>query len=77
MLRTIECALAGENRAGAVLRLDPAGQRRQHRIMTQIVVVADILVAERDADDPPAARAGSRRSASIRTWANAANRSRS
>ena len=52
MLQTIERALAGENRAVAVFQLEPAGQQRQHRIMPQIVVVADILVAERDADDP-------------------------
>ena len=52
MLQTIERALAGENSAVAALRLQPAGEQRQHRIMTQIVVVADILVAERDADDP-------------------------
>jgi hypothetical protein len=34
------------------LRLEPAGEQRQHRLVAQLVVVADVLVAEGDADDP-------------------------
>ena len=55
MLQTMERALAGEHGAVAPLRRAPAGEQR--RIMTQIIVVADILVAERNADDPLADQA--------------------
>lgn len=52
MLQAIERALAGENSAVGSLRLEPVGEQSQHWIMTQIIMVADILIAERDAGDP-------------------------
>ena len=34
------------------LRLELVGEQREHRVVAQLVVVVDVLVAERDADDP-------------------------
>jgi len=50
MLEPVQGALAGERRA--VLALGPklAGERRQHRVVAQLIVVDQVLVAERDAE---------------------------
>ena len=52
VLQSVERALARER--GAVLALGPelAGQRRQHRVVAQVIVVDQVLVTERDAEHP-------------------------
>jgi hypothetical protein len=52
VLEPVQGALPGERRAVLALGLELVGQRRQDRIMPQLVMVDQILVAERDADDP-------------------------
>jgi len=52
VLEPVQRAFAGERRAVHALGLEPLGEQREHRIVAQVVVVADILVAKRDADDP-------------------------
>jgi hypothetical protein len=52
MLEPVQGALAGE--WGTVLTPGPklAGQRREHRVVAQLVVVNQVLIAERDAEHP-------------------------
>jgi hypothetical protein len=52
VLQSVERALAGERRAVCALGLEPVGEQGEHRVVAQLVVVAHILIAERDADDP-------------------------
>jgi xanthine/CO dehydrogenase XdhC/CoxF family maturation factor len=52
VLQAVERALAGERRAAAVARLQPAEHHPEHRIVAQPVVVDHVLVAERDAEHP-------------------------
>jgi hypothetical protein len=52
VFQPVERALAGERRAVRPLRLEPVGEQREHRIVAQLVMVVDVLVAERDTDDP-------------------------
>jgi hypothetical protein len=46
----VERALAGERRTTPALGDELAGERRQHRIVAQLVVIDQVLVAERDAE---------------------------
>jgi hypothetical protein len=48
VLEPVERALAGERRTIPALRGELAGQGREHRIMAQLVVIDQILVAKRD-----------------------------
>ncbi|ESX23341.1 hypothetical protein X765_29085 [Mesorhizobium sp. LSHC440B00] len=51
-LQPVERRLAGNGRAFLVTaRLELAGQHRQHRIMAQLVMVVQVLVAERQRED--------------------------
>ena len=52
VLQPVQRALAGQRRAPRPARLQPAENRPEHRIATQIVVVVQILVAEGDAEHP-------------------------
>ena len=52
VLEPVERALAGERRAAAVPRLEPAEHHPEHRVVAQPVVVDQVLVAERDAEHP-------------------------
>ena len=52
VLEPVERALAGERRAAAVPRLEPAERHPEHRVVAQPVVVDQVLVAERDAEHP-------------------------
>jgi len=52
MLEPVQGALAGERGAALTLGVELAGQRRQHRVVPQLVVVDQILIAERDAEHP-------------------------
>ncbi len=51
-LQPVERRLAGHRRAVRAPRRKLARQHRQHRIVAQLVVVVEILVAERDAEHP-------------------------
>ena len=51
-LQPVERRLAGHRRAILAPRLELAGQHRHHRIVAQLVVVVEILVAERDPEHP-------------------------
>jgi hypothetical protein len=46
----VERTFAGERRAILALRGEFAGQGRQHRVVAQLVVIDQVLVAERDAE---------------------------
>jgi hypothetical protein len=50
VLEPVERALAGEWRAIPAPGGELAGQRCQHRVMAQLVVIDQVLVAERDAE---------------------------
>jgi hypothetical protein len=52
MLEPVERALAGERGAPLAPGGELAGERRQHRIVAQLVVVDQVLVAERDPEHP-------------------------
>ncbi len=51
-LQSVERRLAGHRRTFLTPRLKLAGQHRHHRIVAQLVVVVEILVAERDPKHP-------------------------
>ncbi len=51
MLEPVQRALAGQRRAVGAVRLELADQGRQHRIVAQLVVVDEVLVAQREAAD--------------------------
>jgi hypothetical protein len=57
MLEPVERRLAGERRAVGALRGQAPGEDAQHRVMSQLIMIVDILVAERDADDALAQQA--------------------
>jgi hypothetical protein len=52
VLKPVQRALAGERRQPRALGLQPAEHRAEHRIAAQVVVVDQVLVAERDAEHP-------------------------
>ena len=52
MLQPVQRALASERRAAPVPRLEPTKHHPEHRVVTQPVVVDQVLVAERDAEHP-------------------------
>ena len=52
VLEPVQRALAGERRALLAPGGELAGQRRQHRVVAQLVVIDQILIAERDAEHP-------------------------
>ena len=51
-LQPVERRLAGHRRAVLAPRLELARQHRHHRIVAQLVVVVEVLVAERDPEHP-------------------------
>ena len=51
MLQPVERALAGQRRGSGIIRLEPAQQGPEHGVMPQVVVVDEVLVAERQAED--------------------------
>jgi hypothetical protein len=52
VLEPVQGALAGKRRAVCTLCLELAGERCQHRVMAQLIVVDQVFVAERDAEPP-------------------------
>ena len=50
VLQPVQRALAGQRRAVGAPGLELAGQDRQHRVVAELVVVDQVLVAERDAE---------------------------
>ena len=50
VLEPVERALAGERGAALAAAPQLAGSGREHRVMAQLVVVDEILIAQRDAD---------------------------
>ena len=51
-LQPVQGALTSQRRAARPPRLELAAQRRQHRVMAQLIVVDQVLVAQRNAVDP-------------------------
>jgi hypothetical protein len=51
MLQPVERALASQRCGSGIILLEPAQQRTEHRVVTQVVVVDQVLVAERQAKD--------------------------
>ena len=51
-LQTVERRLAGHRRTILAMGLKLAGQHRHHRIMAQLVVVVEILIAQRNPQHP-------------------------
>jgi hypothetical protein len=51
-LQPIECRLAGDRRTLLASRLQLARQHRHHRIVAQLLVVVEILIAQRDPEHP-------------------------
>jgi hypothetical protein len=51
-LQSVQRRLARQRRAVRPLCRQLAGQDRQHRIMPQFIVVVQVLIAQRDADNP-------------------------
>ena len=51
-LQSIERRLAGNRRAIRAPRRKLAGQQRHHRIMAQLVVIVEVLIAERNREHP-------------------------
>ena len=58
VLQPVQRALAGQRRAVRTPRRQLAGEHGQHRIVAQLVVVEQVLVAERDAEDALADQSG-------------------
>jgi len=52
VLQSRQRRLASHRCALLALRLQLAGQSRQHRIVPQLVVVVEVLIAQRDAEHP-------------------------
>ena len=52
VLEPVQRALAGERRAVLALGFELAGERREHGVMAQLLVVDEILVAECDPEHP-------------------------
>lgn len=51
-LKPVQCRLAGQRCTIAALSFELADQCRHHRIVAQLVVVVQILIAKRDPEDP-------------------------
>ena len=51
-LQPVECRLAGQRRAIRPLGFELAAQHRHHRVVAQLVVVDQILVAQRNPNHP-------------------------
>ena len=51
VFQPVERALASERRGSGLIRLEAAQQGPEHRVMAQIVVVDEVLVPERQAED--------------------------
>jgi hypothetical protein len=51
MLQPVERALASQRRGRGILRLEPAQQHAEHGVVPQVVVVDQVLVPERQAED--------------------------
>jgi len=60
VLQPVQRALARQGRAVGTARLQLAGEDGQHRVAPQLVVVNQILVAERDPEDALADQRGDR-----------------
>jgi hypothetical protein len=58
VLQPVQRALARQRGTTGAVRLQLAGEHGQHRIVPQVVVVDEVLVAERDAEHPLADRGG-------------------
>jgi len=56
VLQPVQGALAGQWRAPGTPGLQLAGEHGQHRVVAELVVGDEVLVAERDAEYPLAAR---------------------
>jgi hypothetical protein len=52
MLEPVQGALAGERGAILAFGRERAGQRREHRVVTQVIMVDQVFVAERDPEHP-------------------------
>jgi len=52
VLEPVQRALAGERGAVLASRLELAGQRREHGVVAQLIVVDEILVPQRDPEHP-------------------------
>jgi hypothetical protein len=52
VLEAVQRALAGERGAILALRLELAGEGCQHRVVPQLLVIDEILIAERNAEHP-------------------------
>jgi hypothetical protein len=52
MLKPVQCALAGERRTALTPGEELAGEGRQHGVVAQLIVIDQIFVAERDAENP-------------------------
>ena len=52
VLQPVQCAFAGKWRAGGPARIQPSQHSAEHRIAAQIVMVDQILIAERDSEHP-------------------------
>ena len=80
----VQRALAGQRRAVRAPRRELAGQHRQHRVVAQLVVVDQVLVAQRDAEHAlhrpasrPRARSAPATAPSVKQAAEAARSGRS
>jgi hypothetical protein len=51
-LEPVECALAGQRRTILAMGRELAGQHRHCRVVAQLVVIDQILVAQRQGNDP-------------------------
>ena len=52
MLEPVQRALAGQRSTVLPLSLELAGERRQHRVMAQLIVIDQVLVAKGNAEHP-------------------------
>jgi hypothetical protein len=51
MFQPVERALAGQGRGSDIILLEPAQERPKHGVMTQVVVIDEVLISERQAED--------------------------
>jgi hypothetical protein len=58
VLQPVQGALTGQRRAAGAARLQLAGEHRQHRVVPQLVVVDEVLVAKREAEHALADQGG-------------------
>jgi hypothetical protein len=52
VLKAVEGALACQERAMSVTRLEPPQHSAEHRVVAQLVMIDEILIAKGDAEDP-------------------------